>query len=338
MKTRYLLLNWKRVRLFQVLTAIGSAVLLVVYGAFLVLYCQTLEGFPLALLMLSTQIGVGLVSTRLCQTIGITSKRKLAFLNPSKLGEDWSLLEEESDADGITQLFESLHLELQGVQPRTDDVLDLAWFVVIVWSAISTAAAVLIGSLPFLCVSPALILAGLSALCYHDGYQSGAAVSFSESLDHLEHLACSRIFAIQSAASGVFSVPFVRWKAKNQSRVLADIGVYVLGRTLEETDSVIAYSVGFSPNGTERIEILLSADSDRSSLGSVSDLELVDDFEWGVSDEISSTWHKTILSNTKGSPSILDPTTLIKSPSELKKVTTAIARAVETIIGFLGSG
>lgn len=338
MKTRYLLLNWKRVRLFQIQVAIGSAVLFVIYGAFLVLYCEALEGFSLALLLLSTQISVGLVSTRYFQKIGMMSRQKLRFLDPSKLAGDWSRLEEGSDVDGITRLFESLQLELRGVEPKTDDVLDLAWFVVIVWSAISTAAAVLIGSLPFLCVSPALVLTGLSAFCYYDGYQSGTTGSFSEDLDHLEHLACSRISAIQAASSGTFSAPFVRWRSKNQTRVLTDVGVYVLGRSLEETDSVIAYSVGFSSAEIERIEILLSANNDPCAFDSLSRLELVKDLEWGVSKESGTTWHKTVLSNTKGSPNIRDSVTLVKCPSELEKVTLTIVKTIESMLELLGSG
>ncbi|MFX1416611.1 MAG: hypothetical protein ACFFC0_07345, partial [Promethearchaeota archaeon] len=236
MKTHYLLLNWNRVRQFQIQVAIGSAILFVVYGAFLVLYCDALEGFSLGVLMLATQIGVGLVSTRHYQTIGNKSRRKLTFLDPSELGGDWKHLEEGSDVDGISCLFGDFHSELQGIEPKTDDVLDLAWFVVIVWAAISTAAAVLIGSLPFLCVSPAIVLAGLSAVCYYDGYQSGPMASLSEDLDHLEHLVCSRISAVQAAASNTFSEPFVRWRSRDQTRVLTDIGVYLLGRSLEETD------------------------------------------------------------------------------------------------------
>ncbi|MFX0044468.1 MAG: hypothetical protein ACFE8Z_01345 [Candidatus Hermodarchaeota archaeon] len=337
MKRHYLLLNWKRVRLFQIQIAIGSAVLFVVYGAFLVLYCQALEGFSLALLMLSTQIGVGLVSTRYYQTIGSMSRQKLTFLDPSELAGDWIPLEEESDIDGVARLFESLQLELQDVQAKTDDVLDLAWFVVIVWSAISTAAAALVGSLPFLCESPAIVLAGLSALCYYDGYKSGTTGTFSEDLDHLEHLACSRISAIQAAASGFFSVPFVRWMSNNQSRVLTDIGVYVLGRSLEESDAVISYSVGFSPNEIEGIEILLSSRNDPGALDRLTGLELVNNLEWSLSKESSSTFHKTVLSNTKGSPNVLNPVTLIKSPSEMEKVTLTIAKAIETILGLLNS-
>ncbi|UCH05023.1 MAG: hypothetical protein JSW05_02370, partial [Candidatus Thorarchaeota archaeon] len=188
-----------------------------------------------------------------------------------------------------------------------------------------------------LCVSPALVLAGLSVICYYDGYQSGTTGTFSEDLDHLEHLACSRISAIQAAASGIFSVPFVRWMSKSQNRVLTDIGVYVLGRSLEETDSVITYSVGFSPTEIERIEMLLSSSNDPSALDSLSDVELVNGLEWTLSEESSSGWHKTVLSNTKGSPNILDPVTLIKSPSELEKVTLTIAKAIETILGLFGS-
>ncbi|MFW9943545.1 MAG: hypothetical protein ACFFB7_00955 [Candidatus Sifarchaeia archaeon] len=337
MKTRYLLLNWNRVRQFQIQIAIGSAILFVVYGAFLVLYCDALEGFSLAVLMLAIQIGVGLVSTRYYQTIGNISRRKLTFLNPSELVGDWRHLEEESDIDGISSLFDSLQSELQGIDPKTDDVLDLAWFVVIVWAAISTSAAVLIGSLPLLCVSPAIVLTGLSTVCYYDGYQSGPMVSLSEDLDHLEHLVCSRISAVQAAASSTFSEPFVRWRARNQTRVLTDIGVYVLGRSLEETDIVIAYSVGFSPTEIERVEILLSTSNDPSRLDSLSGLKLVKDLEWDLSKEPASTQHKTVLSNSKGSPNIQDSSTLIKSPSELEKVTLILVMAFETILEILAS-
>jgi hypothetical protein len=337
LKTRYLLLNWKRVRQFQILVAIGSAVLFFTYGAFLVLFCESLEGFRLALLMLSTQIGVGLISTRYYQTIGMKSRRKLTFLDPSELTGDWSNLEEESDVDGIARLFEKLQTEVQGERPRTDDVLDLAWFVVIIWSAISTAAAMLVGSLPFLCVSPALVLAGMSSVCYYNGYQIGPTGSFPEDLDHLEHLVCSRISAVQAAASGILSAPFVRWRSKNETRVLTDIGVYLLGRSLEESDSVVEYSVGFSPNEMEHIKMLLSASRDHGVLESLSRLELMNSLAWGISSESTSSWNKTVLSNTRASPNIQDSATLIKSPSELDRVTLTVVDAIKAILGSLGS-
>jgi len=337
LKTRYLLLNWKRVRLFQMQVFIGSAILFVSYGAFLVSYCEALEGFSLALLMLPIQIGVGLVSTRYYQKIGMKSRRKLTFLDPFELGGDWNNLEEESDVDEITSLFQSLQLELEGVQQKTDDVLDLAWFVVIVWSAISTAAAVLIGSIPFLCVSPVLVLAGLSAICYYNGYQCEPSGSFTEDLDHLEYLVCSRLSAIQTAASGSFSLPFLKWRSKNHTRVLADVGAYLLGRSLEEADSIIAYSVGFSPTQNERIEMLFSVRNDPGTLDSLNGLELMDDLEWSITRESAPTGHKIALLNTRGSPNIQDPATLVKSPSEQEKATFALAKAIESILALLSS-
>jgi hypothetical protein len=338
LKTRYLLLNWTRVRVFQIQVFLGSAVLFTVYGAFLVLYCETLQGFSLALLLLSTQFGVGLVSTRYYQTIGIKTRRRLTFLDSSELTGDWGHLEEELEVDGISRLFEDLQVELQGEQPRSDDVLDLTWFVVIVWSAISTAAAVLMGSLPFLCASPALVLASLCAVCCYDGYRNGTIDSFSEDLDHLEHLAFSRISAVQVASSGTFFMPFARWRSKNRTRILTDIGVHLLGRSLEESDSVITYSVGFSPAEFERLEILHSASNDPSVLDPLSRLELVKDLAWSVSKESTLTGHKTVLANAEGSPNIRNPVTLVRSPSELERVTLAIVKAIELTLELVSSG
>ena len=134
-----------------------------------------------------------------------------------------------------------------------------------------------------------------------------------------------------------FSLPFVRWRSRNQTRVFMDAGVYLLGRSLDETDSIITYSVGFSPNEIERIEILLSVDNDPRALDSLSRLEPVKSLDWAISTESAPTLNKVVLSNTHGNPNIQDPATFVKSPSELEKVTLAIVKAIESIITLIGS-
>ncbi len=219
-----------------------------------------------------------------------------------------------------------------------DDILDLAWFFVIVWAAVSTAMVVLFGSSPILCVSPSPVLAVICAACYYNGYQSGEGDISADNLEHLEHLALSRVTSIQSIASDNLFQPYARWMQKKESRVLSDFGVYLIGSTLEMAGAVIRYSVGFSSGDEERIEVLLSEEPDSEFQREVTRLDSDLGSRWVLTTDSGQHEYKLHFTNVTDSPNLGRGASLIRSPSEQERATREVAETIESLLQHVAPG
>ncbi len=282
--------------------------------------------------MVSTQIGVGLVFTRYYQSVGMMTKRKLTFLDPSEMTGEWESMEEEVSLEEMSRIFHELGERLDGLEPHVDDILDLAWFFVIVWASVSTAMVILFGSSPILCVSPSPVLAIISASCYYNGYQSGKAETSADNLEHLEHLALSRVTSIRAIASDNFFQPYARWIQKQEGRVLSDFGVYLIGSALDTVSAVIRYSVGFSSGHKERIEVLLSEEPDSDFQSAVTELDSDLGSKWVLTTDSGLHEHKFCFTNVTDSPSLKRAASLIRSPSEQERATREVAETIESLL------
>ncbi|MFQ5831727.1 MAG: hypothetical protein ACE5H4_03400 [Candidatus Thorarchaeota archaeon] len=336
MRSRYILLDWSGVRRIQFRVVLGSALLFITYSIILLLYCSVAQWILLAFLLVSTQIGVGLVFTRYYQTVGMLAKEKLTFLDSSELAGEWESVEEEVSIEEMPRIFQELDERLGGLEPQVDDILDLAWFFIIVWAAVSTALVVLFGSSPILCLSPSPILAMICVACYYNGYQSGKGEISADHLEHLEHLALSRLSAIQSIASNSFFQPFVQWMQKQEFRVLSDLGVHLIGSAVEVTGAVIRYSVGFSSGDKEHIEVLLSEVPDPDFQSAVTRLDSDLGSRWILTTDSGPQMHKFRFANAIDSPSLRRHASLIRSPSEQEKATRVVAKILESLLQLVG--
>ncbi|MDF1539931.1 MAG: hypothetical protein P1Q69_13625, partial [Candidatus Thorarchaeota archaeon] len=133
----------------------------------------------------------------------------------------------------------------------TDDVNDIAWFLVAVWAMVSTLLALTWEIFFPVCLVSAGFLIFVCFVSYYEGHKGLVNGYFEDEVDHLEYHIQSRLESMIALHSSVRS--FVSWKAKNRKIVLNDICVLF---EIENTPNTnISYYVGVPSEDKERIII-----------------------------------------------------------------------------------
>ncbi|MHA2040950.1 MAG: hypothetical protein ACW975_03720 [Candidatus Thorarchaeota archaeon] len=334
--TTYHILDWSEVRKMQFLILIGSVLLFAIYAIVLACYEAVFFRLLLYILYVSTQIPFGLVLTHYFQVLGTRMKRKLNLLDPSKLGADWASSQQDMNSKDISHLFDNISVQLQKSNPSVDDVLDLAWFGVIVWAVISTGIAVVHNPSGLFYASSSLVLSGLCLASLYNGYRISRSPSFDENIEHLKHLVLSRLSALQLVVGRRYFQPGVKLLSKGEKQVIADIFVQILNNSRSK-GAVLSYWLGLSSTDDERVNFDVPEQHVESIRGSLMSLPIISDFGWSIDTAPNNNEPRVVIRNKRDSIRIDVQSTMVLSPSRIKESSEKLADALEAVILAIGS-
>jgi hypothetical protein len=315
----------------QLLILIGSALIFPLYAIVLTYYEAAFFGLLLYIVYVSTQIPLGLVLTYYFQILGTRTKRKLKLLDPSKLGADWVSSQQEMHSEDISRLFDDISVQLQKYGPSVDDVIDLAWFGVIVWAVISTGIVAVLDPHVLFYASPSSLLAGLCIVSLYNGYRIAQSPSFDENIEHLKHLILSRLTALHAVAGKRYFQPGLRLLTKGKKQVLADIFVQILNNSRDK-GPVLCYRLGLSSTDDERLDFEVAEEHIGAIQGSLMDLPIVSDIGWRIDIASNSNEPGVVLRNERGVLRIDVQSTMVLSPSRIKESSEKLADALKAAI------
>lgn len=234
------------------------------FGLVLYAYCFFLEGFTCALLLFSTQLIIGMIVTRLHYSLGRLVRSKAKFIDPSKL-DGWEIEHKEIDLEDLRTILQEGFTSIpeQNLE-NIDDYNDIAWFIILLWSLISSVLFYFVFSVPVFCITSIFIIVFVSLMTFYNGYQSGDFEDLRDDFKHLEFFVLSRLSKLHSIDNVTESSLFIEWISKDDIVALNDFGVNIKILQSDEDVCYIDYHIGFPSFAEERLELqgACSIDSD----------------------------------------------------------------------------
>ncbi|MFX1368797.1 MAG: hypothetical protein ACFFAY_09385 [Promethearchaeota archaeon] len=319
---KYLILDRSRMQLSQLGFSIAAILFLIAYALLLRELCSY-ENTPFtSFLLLSFQVAVGITATRLSQILGQKSGDYLSIIDPSLLIGEWKSVEVDVPLGTISQLFERFTNSVRTSEKVADDIIDIAWFIVITWSVISSALVVAFESFRLFCMLGAFALGIASALCYHNGFQTGSKKNFDEDLEHLGYYIMARLSEIFKYFEGADIIAELRLLISRKKMVLSDAGVSL--KSGNEIRTSVYYWIGLTSDRVESIEIRDSTNEEIRA--GMEKLPIVVNLNWNQGETPSGF----ILHNPSNNISLHNPSTYLTR-------TAAAAEGVETVVASIAS-
>jgi hypothetical protein len=167
------------------------------------------------------QIGVGLPLTRHSLSLGRKAKSRVSFQDPAALGRGWELEELETHNSDIQRIFEKFQDSVTDADKKTvDDINDIVWFILIVWSIFSSLLFVLFETGLPICMISVVVLAIATIISYIYGHRGPVNGYFEDDLSHLEYHVKSRMKVLGDIQTT--QIQRVIWKTKGRRKALAD--------------------------------------------------------------------------------------------------------------------
>jgi hypothetical protein len=319
---------------FQHLSMIVSSLLIFsLYGVFLWLLFSLSPNILTSLLLLGTQIGLGIPMTRAYYDFGISTRGLLNFYDPKHDGADRDLVDVRINFGDIALLFERMDLQIQKYdKANIDDLTDFSWFLVITWAILSTGAhfAGLFGQ--SLYVIGVIILLSACMMCYTSGYWTSRGFSFEEALDHLEYYIDHVVKTLDGVLPSTNGTLIFRLKPRRRDYVLVDIATEFVF-----TDSaVLEYHFGLPSNLQERFIIDGSNDFIVSLFEKLSDMQAVRDTGWTLEQVNTKSGYIIRIVNPNSKLNIANRSTFVISPSIVDAKATTPREILMNIASAIG--
>ena len=313
---KYLLIDTWDVRHQHLLNSAFGVTLILIYGAFMWLLCSMTPSITSSLLLLSSQIGLGLPVTRAFYDFGVTARSNLKFYDAVVLGNDIDSEDLRINIGDIPLVFEKLDFQIQKYDAGTlDDLNDLVWFAIIVWAVISSAVifADLTG-IPLWLIGT-LVLGILCLISYSSGYRTVQGLSFEEDLHHLEYYIETLVRQLDEAIPEVNGQVILQLTKRGQRSVLIDIIVeFAL-----PVDSLIEYHLGLSSLRQERVIIIAPPKSLEVAYNKFKKLPILKDSEWTLERVTTLSGLIIRIINSSTQLCICDRSTFVINPEYLEK-------------------
>ncbi|MFW9953448.1 MAG: hypothetical protein ACFFD3_02765 [Candidatus Thorarchaeota archaeon] len=323
MKTQAIF-DWSRVHRYDHKVLLLSIPLFILYAALLNVICIIEEVLIVGMLYLIVQLAVGMTATRICHRLGNRAKAALALIDPSTLNSSWQLTKTAIHQGEIGRIFEKFYKSIQEADKKTaDDINDIAWFLVAVWTMVSTLAVMTVDAFRPFCLISAGVLALICFLTYYEGHRGLTNGYFEDEIDHLEFHVISRMSLLSSITPDARTN--VIWKERNSKMVLYDFSVAF--EFNEKIKLSLEYFLGLPSSDYERFVINGSENEIKrieASLGS-----LLSDFPgW---EPIKTSNASMILMNTEHQTELGNRDSLIRSPEKpvyLEKIAMLVMSTV----------
>ncbi|MFW9802709.1 MAG: hypothetical protein ACFFFC_08670 [Candidatus Thorarchaeota archaeon] len=327
----YQVFNWTEVRIVQILIFLASAFIFLLYAIALIYYGLAFAGLLLYIAYVSTQIPLGLLLTRHYHILGMHTKKRLKLIDPADVDKSWSMSNQLMRLDEISHLLDEISVELQKQSPSVDDILDLTWFVVIVWAAISTSVLAMFNPPPPFLASAALVLAGLCFASLYNGYRIAPSAPFDENMEHLRHLVLSRFSALHAVIGKRYFQPGVSLLGKGKKKIINDFFAQMLNQS-KDNGPVLTYWTGISSTDAERIDFAIENDQARAVQDSLEQHPIVTESGWSVSVSNDTNEPGVLLRNEQSELRIDVQSTMVLSPSWIAETSKNLADMLSTVL------
>lgn len=329
---KYLLIDTWDVRHQHLLISSFSILLFATYGAFLWLLCSMTPSIFSSILLLSSQIGLGLPATRAFYDSGVTSRGMLKLYDSGILGPDVETRDLKINVGDIPLVFERFDFEIRKYDSGAlDDLNDIAWFVVIVWAMISSVG-ILIEFAGFnFCIIGALVLVITCFASYISGYRTIQGVSFEEDLHHLEYYVDRCIKAADTALPSANGQIILQVTKRGRKTVLLDI---IVEFTIS-LNSIIEYHIGLSSQLQERFIVDAPTETLDMAYTKFKELSVVKELRWALEQVTTQSGRIVRISNSESIFSMSDRSSFVIDPDIVKKNALVINETLTSIAKIL---
>ena len=252
--------------------------------------------------------------------MGIQAHEVIEFQETTNLSENWHHENTQTAPGKIPHLFEQIQLNLPKSDGTSfDDLNDLGWFFIVLWSMLSIVIAGFMVPTIILNVSPAIVLSIVCIVLYRNGYQSITNSRFDEAIDHLEYLVISRMKSF-SELLDVSKVKYnVVWMKTNGRMVLENFIIEsVFDSKLSKSVIAIDYDFGLPSQSSESLTVASRNSKIRELIENKAD-PLIHKREWKVFVEQDDLQEKVRLVNLQYSPSWGSLSSMISSPTKIEE-------------------
>ncbi|MFX1260636.1 MAG: hypothetical protein ACFFAZ_00980 [Promethearchaeota archaeon] len=334
--SNYHVLDWTEVGSTLILILFGSLAIFLLYAVALTYYGIAFVGLLLYIVYVSTQIPFGLLLTRYYHMLGMRTKNRLKLINPADIDANWIMSNQEMQLEEISHLFDDISAELQKHNPSVDDIIDLTWFAVIVWAALSTTVLAVFNPPSLFLASPALVLAGLCLASLYNGYRIAPTQAFDENMEHLKHLVISRLSALKTVVGMRYFQPGISLFRKGRKQIINDFFVRMLSSS-KDKGPVLTFWVGLPSSDFERIDFDVDDELVRVLQDSLERHPIVIDSGWSLSVSKDSNKPGVVLRNDQSDLRIDVQSTMVHSPSWIRDTSEELADALRVVLHEFGS-
>jgi hypothetical protein len=327
----YRVLDWTDVRFTSLLIFFGSVSIFLLYAIALTYYGVVFSSLLLYVSYVSTQIPFGLLATRYYHLLGMRTKSRLKLIDPADVDSSWILSNQEMRLEEISQVLDEIGDELQKHNPSVDDIIDLTWFAIIAWGAISTTVLAVFNPPSLFLASPALVLAGLCFASLYNGYRIAPTQAFDENMEHLKHLVLSRLSALKRVVGQRYFQPGISFLRKGKKQIINDFFAQMLSSS-KDRGPVVTYWTGISSSDIERIDFYVEDEQVMLIQDSLEHHPIVSRSGWSISISNDSDKPGVVLRNEKGELRIDVQSTLVHSPSRIKAASEELADALVVVL------
>jgi hypothetical protein len=237
-----------------------------------------------SLLLLCSQIGLGLPVTRAFYDFGISSRKLLKFYDAGILRDDIETTDLKVNIGEIPLVFEQLDLQIRKYDAGVlDDINDLVWFALVVWAMISSAGifSFIVGLR--LCIFGSVVLVLLCLISYISGYRTNRGSSFEEDFNHLEYYITRCVKSVDEILHDNNGKVILQVTKRGRRWVLIDI----IMEFKMAKNTVIEYHLGLSSQEQERFIIATPQKLLDSMYLKIKRLQMVQDGDW-TSEQITT--------------------------------------------------
>jgi hypothetical protein len=331
---KYLLIDTWDVRHQHLLISSFSILLFAIYGAFLWLLSSMTPSIFTSLLLLSSQIGLGLPATRAFYDFGVTSRGMLKLYDSGILGTDVETRDLKINVGDLPLVFERLDFEIRKFDSGSlDDLNDLAWFVVIAWAMISSIGIFIefVGVAFFFLGAVVLVITCFA--CYVSGYRTIQGFSFEEDLHHLEYYVDRCIKAADTALPSANGHIILQVTKRGRQTILIDIIV----EFTTSLNSIIEYHIGLSSHLQERFIIDAPTETLDMAYAKFKELSVVKELRWTLEQVTTQTGRIVKLSNSERMFSMCNRSSFVINPDIAKKNALVVNETLSGIAKILGT-
>ena len=331
-RRKYLLIDTWDVRHQHLLISSFSIALFVTYGAFLWLLCSMIPSIFTSILLLSSQIGLGLPATRAFYDFGVTSRGMLKLYDSGILGTDVETSDLKINVGDIPLVFERFDFEIRKYDSGAlDDLNDIAWFVVIVWAMISSIGIFIDFTGVNLCILGAVVLVITCFACYISGYRTIQGVSFEEDLHHLEYYVDRCIKAADTALPSANGQIILQVTKQRRQTVLIEIIV----EFTTSLNSIVEYHIGLSSHLQERFIIDAPTETLDIAYAKFKELSVVKESRWTLEHVTTQSGRIVKISNSESMFSMSNRASFVINPDIVKKNALVVNETLSGIARIL---
>ncbi|MHA1135902.1 MAG: hypothetical protein ACTSSE_05390 [Candidatus Thorarchaeota archaeon] len=329
---KYLLIDTWDVRHQHFLITGFSILMFVIYWVFMWLLCSLTPSITTSLLLLGSQIGLGLPATRAFYDFGVTTRGMLKFYDAGILGNDFETVELKINTGDISLLFERLDFQIRKYDSGAiDDLNDLAWFTIVVWAVISSAGILtVIAGIP-ICSFGAIVLVITCFISYTNGYRTVRGVSFEEDLSHLEYYVDRCVKAVDKAMPKENGTVVLQVTKHGKRTVLIDI---IVEFCLPQ-ETVIEYHLGLSSHKPERFIIVAPSESLETAYSKFKNFSVVKDSTWYLEQVTTQSGRIIRIVNNESILCVCDRSTFVVNPETVEKNTQATNKILSDIASII---